>query len=98
MPFAATWMDLEIIMLSQEERQIYAITSMWNLKYNTNDPIYETETDSETERIDLWLPRARVGQVGSLEFADVNCYMQNGQRARLYYKQGELFSISCEKP
>ena len=40
MPFAATWMDLEIIILSRvsqkRERQIpYDITYMWNLKYNT---------------------------------------------------------------
>ena len=52
MPFAATWMDLEIIILSkvsQRERQIpYDITYMWNLKYDTNELIYETETDSQT--------------------------------------------------
>ena len=29
-------------------RQIpYDITYMWNLKYDTNEPIYETETDSQ---------------------------------------------------
>ena len=53
MPFAATWMQLEIIILSEvkseRERQIpYDITYMWNLKYDTNEPIYETETDSQT--------------------------------------------------
>ena len=50
MPFAATWMDLEIIILSEERgRQIpYDITYVWNLKYDTNEPIYETETDSQT--------------------------------------------------
>ena len=51
MPFAATWMDLEIIILvkSERERQIpYDITSMWNLKFDTNKLIYETETDSQT--------------------------------------------------
>ena len=32
---------------SERERQItYDITSMWNLKYGTNEPIYKTETDS----------------------------------------------------
>ena len=49
LPFAATWMDLEIIILSKvvRERQIpYDITSIWNLKYDTNELIYETETDS----------------------------------------------------
>ena len=34
---------------------------MWNLKYNTNEHIYETETDSQTQRIDLWLPRGSEG-------------------------------------
>ena len=53
MPFAATGMDLEIIILSKSdrERQIpYDITYLWNLKYDTNELIYTTETD-------LWLPR-----------------------------------------
>ena len=32
---------------SERERQIpYDITYMWTLKYNTNEPIYETEVDS----------------------------------------------------
>ena len=43
-------MLLEIFMVSEEsQRQIpYDITYMWNLRYNTNDPIYETETESGT--------------------------------------------------
>ena len=47
MPFAATWMDLEIIILSEvRERQIlYDIIYMWNLKNDTNELIYKTETD-----------------------------------------------------
>ena len=51
MPFAATWMNLEIIILSKpnRERQIpYDTTYMWNLKYDTTEPTYETETDSRT--------------------------------------------------
>ena len=52
MPFAATWMDLEIIILgskSERKRQIPCdITYMWNLKCDTNEPIYETETESRT--------------------------------------------------
>ena len=36
MPFTATWMDLEIIILIEREKQIpYDITYMWNLKYDT---------------------------------------------------------------
>ena len=35
MPFAVTWMDLEMIILSevsQTEKEKYGITYMWNLK------------------------------------------------------------------
>ena len=52
MPFAATWMDFEIIILSevsQRERQISYITYMWYLKYDTDEFIYKTETDSDIE-------------------------------------------------
>ena len=39
MPFVATWMNLEIIILSEmsdRERQIYNITHMWNLNTQIN--------------------------------------------------------------
>ena len=41
MPFATTWMKGEIIILSEEVRETNT-TSMWNLKYDTNDPSDET--------------------------------------------------------
>ena len=54
-PFAATWMQLEIIILSevsQKEKDKYHmityITYMWSLKGGTNEPIYKTEIDSQT--------------------------------------------------
>ena len=51
MPFAATWMDLEIIIpseVSQKEKDKYHnITYMWNPKYGTDEPTYETEMDSQ---------------------------------------------------
>ena len=69
MPFAVTWMRLEIINTkrnkSETERQIsYDITYTWNLKNNTNAFIYETETESWTsQRTDCWLPgRRRFGK------------------------------------
>ena len=37
---------------------------MWNLKYDTNELIYETEIDSQPLRTDLWLPRRGRGRVG----------------------------------
>ena len=37
MPFAVAWMDPEIIILNEvRERQVYDITYLWNLKYDTN--------------------------------------------------------------
>ena len=57
MPFAATEMDLEIIILSGVRQTPYDITYTWNLKYDTKELICETETDSQTQRTDLWLPR-----------------------------------------
>ena len=42
----------------------YDITYMWNLKHDTNEPIYEIGTDSQTQRTDLWLPWGREGGGG----------------------------------
>ena len=30
---------------------------MWNLKYDANELIYETEVDLQTQRRDAWLPK-----------------------------------------
>ena len=47
---------------SDRERQIsYGITYMQNLKYDTNELIYETDTDSETQETNLWLPKEKGG-------------------------------------
>ena len=66
-------------MKAERERQIpYDITYMWNLKYDTNELIYETETDSQTQRTDLELPREREfgeRRTGSLGLADAGYYI-----------------------
>ena len=49
MPFAATWVDLEIVILSKgRQRQISYDIYMWNLKNDTNELFYKTEIDSQT--------------------------------------------------
>ena len=61
--FSATWIDLEIIILSEikseRERQVSdGITYMWNLKKNNKDTIkliYKIETDSQTSQPNLEL-------------------------------------------
>ena len=63
MPFATTWMDLEIIIPSginqREKDRHHDISYSRNLKYDTNELIYGTETDLQTQRTDLWLPNSR---------------------------------------
>ena len=51
MPFATTWVELEIIILSEvSQREMpYDITYMWNLNYDTNELIYKAEADSQTQ-------------------------------------------------
>ena len=49
MPFAATWMDLENMILTVKQRkEIYDINYIWNLKNNTNEYIDKIETDLQT--------------------------------------------------
>ena len=50
---------------------------MWNLIYNTNELICKIETDLDTQRTDLWLPRSGVGEgrIGSLGLADADYSM-----------------------
>ena len=37
---------------------------MQNLKYDTNELIYKTETDSQTQKTNLWLPKGKGGGSG----------------------------------
>ena len=52
-PLAITWIDLEIVILSevnQTEKEKYNVTSLMRgiYKDDTNELIYKTETDSQT--------------------------------------------------
>ena len=63
MPFAATWMDLEIIILSKvrERQNSYDITYVDNLIFlkDAKEPIYKTETNSQISKSNLWLPKGK---------------------------------------
>ena len=63
---------------SERETQILCdITYTWSLKFDTKEPIYITETDS-----DVWLLSGRGGCGGmewSLWSTDANWYIQTGQ-------------------
>ena len=84
-PFAATWMVLEIIMVSEtksdSERQTsYGITYMWNLKKDTNELICRTEIDSmdfENKFMVTKQDRSGKGWIGGLGLAYTHCNIWN---------------------
>ena len=47
---------------------LYDITYRCNLKYDKNEYINETETDSQTERTDWLLPRGTGGGEGGMDW------------------------------
>ena len=74
MPFAATQMELETVMLSQKEKDIsYDVTYIWNLINLTNEPIYRKEKSTWLWRTDLWSPRGGEGSGRDWEFGVSGC-------------------------
>ena len=90
-------MQLEMIILSevsQKGRDKYHMLSglLWNLKYDTNEPIHKTEKDSQTENRLVDVMGAELGERKSrrLELAGVNYYIEDGQTTRSYYIAQEM--------
>jgi len=82
MPFAATWMDLQIILseITQKDRhQMISLICGVQHTIQTNLSMKQKQTQ-QTWRTDLWLPRGGVGEgwSGSLGLVDANSYIQNG--------------------
>ena len=52
MPFAATWMELETLILNEvnqkEKDKCHMISLIWNLIYGKNEPVYRKEINSWT--------------------------------------------------
>ena len=72
---------------------------MWNQKYDTNEPIYETEIDSQAQRTDLWGLMGRElgeGWSGRLGLANVSYYIyiyiyMNDKQQSPTVQDGELY-------
>ena len=68
-----------IILNEGRKTQIpYAITYTWNLKYDTNEPIYETETNLRDTENRLLVAKGRwVGEgcIGSLGLGEANWHI-----------------------
>ena len=66
MPFAATWMDLEIFILSevsQTEKDKYISLICGIQKNGTDDLMCKAEKETQTQRTNAWIPRG-VGWMG----------------------------------
>jgi len=55
MLFVATWMNIEIIILSDSERQIPYITYMWNLKKMIQMNLFTKQKQTQISKTSSWL-------------------------------------------
>ena len=62
-------MDLESNIRSEISQRNTHITYMRTLQYGTNEPIYETEIESQTQKTKLWVTKRRRG-AGNLGICD----------------------------
>ena len=60
MPIAATWMDLEILLLREikSDKEVCGIIYMWNQE-NANELNFKTVRVSQTQKTDLHLPKGK---------------------------------------
>ena len=75
MPFSATWMELETLILSeasQKEKYKYRdITYIWNVIYGTVEPFHRKKImDLENRLVATQGEREGVGGIGSLGISD----------------------------
>ena len=81
MPFAATWMELETLILSksERERQIpYDFTYTWNLIYGINEPSHRKENHRHGEQTCGCQEEGGRSRTGNLGLIDVNYCLWNG--------------------
>ena len=72
MPSAATWLDLDIVRLSevsQTEKDKYHIISLicGIYKNGTDELVCRAETETQMQRTNIWTPRGESGVVGMVE-------------------------------
>ena len=106
MPFAATWMDLEITVLSevsQKEKDKYSMISLtYGIQNATqmNLSMKQRQTHTCREQICGCQGGGEVGEgkIGSLGLADENYSTQVDKQQGPAVWHKELYSIPCNKP
>ena len=73
---------------------------MWHLKYDTNELIYKTETDSQAQKTNLWLPKGKGGgdKLGVWNQEIQATIYKIDKQQGFTVEHRELYAISCDKP
>ena len=99
MPFAATGYKQRLsyqVTEVRRERQIqYDITYRWNPNYETNEFIYITEADSQTQKTDLPLPRLGRDGEGVWDQQIQTVIYKTDKQQGLIVEHRKLYSILC---
>ena len=83
--------------MSKRERQILCdITYMWNLKYDTAELIFKTETDSQTQKTNLLLPKGKGGGSWDQQIQATVCKLDKQQGPAV--ENREPNTMSYNKP
>ena len=71
---------------------------MWSPKHDTNELIYQIETDSQTYRTDLWLPREMESGrwIRGLGLAEANYYIKWIKNKALLFSIGNYSQYPME--
>ena len=82
MPFAATWMQLQIIILNESERERHTIPVIFRIENMTQMNLSVKQKQTHRHREQTWGCQGGgetgEGWTGSLGLADANYYIQNG--------------------
>jgi len=85
----------------QKRKEIpYDATYMWNLECGPNESVSKTETDSQTERTALWLPRGKAwgGMDWEVWVSIYHLLYLAGIKGKVLLHSGELYSRPSDKP
>ena len=84
------WMDNEDVV---HKYKCHNISHMWNLKYDTNELIYKTDSQTGNRLVVAKGAGGWGRESRSLELADANYYTENGSTRPYCREDGNIFNI-----